>query len=91
MTRAEILAFNAGLAALAAVSAASADALRVRLVEKPTRYTFAIEALEGIVEAAADLMLPLPPDGADPAAGGAPLPPAPAPIASGAAVVGGVA
>ena len=68
MTRAEIVAFNRGLAAIANVAAASAAVLRARLVEAPTRFNFAIGALEGIIGAAADLTLPLPPDGSEPAA-----------------------
>lgn len=81
MTRAETVAYNAGVAALAEIAAASAFVLRGRLVEKPTRYSFAVAALEGIVEAAESLMLPPPPD-AQPSAAGAP---GPAPRLGGAA------
>lgn len=59
MTKAEAVAYNAGVAAVAAIAAASADVLRARITEAPTRFNFAIGALEGIVEAANELMLPV--------------------------------
>ncbi len=51
-------AYNAGVADLAAIARAAADVMRSKLKQKPTRYGFAIEALDGIVEAAAALTLP---------------------------------
>lgn len=66
MTHAEILAYNAGVADLAAIAEAAADALRTRITEAPTRFNFAIAALDGIVEAAGDLKLPLPPNETEP-------------------------
>ena len=61
MTEPEILAHNRGVMALAAVAAACAEVLRGRLTEAPTRFSFAIAALEGIVEAADHLTRPPPP------------------------------
>ena len=57
MTRAEIIAYNAGLATAIALATASAAALRLRLSERPTRFNYAVGALEGFVEAATDLVL----------------------------------
>ena len=62
MTRAEIVAHNRGVAVVASLAAAAANALAARLVDKPTRFAFAIEALDAIVEASADVMVPMPPD-----------------------------
>ena len=61
MTRNEILSYNAGVNALAQIATASADALNERITVAPTRYGFAIGALEGIAEAAHNLLQPLPP------------------------------
>ena len=75
MTRSEIAAYNAGIVALAALAAAAADRLAARLEERPTRYAFAIEALDSIVEGATELLVPLPPDDSEPFCN--PLAPAP--------------
>lgn len=57
MTRNEIIAYNAGVADLTAIAEAAADVLRARITDAPTRFNFAISALEGIVEAAGDLSI----------------------------------
>jgi len=58
MTQGERDAFNRGIDAMARLAQCSADVMRGKLKEKPTRYCFAIEALDGLVEAARDLRLP---------------------------------
>lgn len=63
MTRSEILAHNAGIALVVTLAARSSDALIGRLTERPTRFSYAIEALDAIVEAGAALALPLSSDG----------------------------
>ena len=59
MTRAEIAAFNAGVAAVIDMAQAAADAMAAKLVEKPTRYPFAAEALQAIADEACVLLKPL--------------------------------
>jgi len=58
MTQGERDAYNRGIDAMARLAQCSADVMREKLREKPTRYCFAIEALDGLVEAARDLRLP---------------------------------
>ncbi len=55
MPPAEIKAYDAGIDAVIAIARTSANKLRARIKQQPTRLPFAIEALEGIVEAAESL------------------------------------
>lgn len=59
MTRAEAIAFNSGLLTAATLAQAAAEALKARVVEKPTRYPFAIEALSAVAAEAVALMHPV--------------------------------
>lgn len=61
MTRSEITAYNAGIIAVLELALRSAQALEPRLIEKPTRYSFAIEALDALAEESAGLLLDMPP------------------------------
>ncbi len=58
MTRAEAAAFNQGVAAAVDLAERSAVALQAKLVDKPTRYSFAIEALKAVAEGSLALMVP---------------------------------
>jgi hypothetical protein len=58
MKQSEIDAYNAGVSAVADLAKRAAEDMRTKLRQKPTRYGFAIEALEGLVEGSRDLMLP---------------------------------
>ncbi len=49
--------FGADVGNLPDTAKAAADVMRSKLKQKPTRYGFAIEALDGIVEAAEALTL----------------------------------
>ncbi len=58
MTRNEAQAYNAGIRAVLDLARRSADALEAKLIERPTRYNFAIGALHGLAEEGAVLLLP---------------------------------
>ena len=57
MTAAEIRAFNAGVAAVLALAQASADAVTAKLVEKPTRFNFAVGALASLADEGRALLI----------------------------------
>ena len=59
MTRAETAAFNQGVAAVIDLAERSAAVLQAKLVDKPTRYSFAIEALAAVADASLALMMPV--------------------------------
>ena len=61
MTPREIVAYNAGVAAVLDLARATSAALAPRLVEMPTRFNFAMGALDGIAEEGRALLIPLPP------------------------------
>lgn len=67
--------WNAGLSAFCAVARASAARLQDRIIERPTRFSYAIEALAAIAEAGEAMMIP-PPE-PEPAADAEPKPLAP--------------
>jgi hypothetical protein len=75
MTRNEMLAHNAGVLAVLALAIRSAQALESRLTEKPTRFNFAIGALQALAGEGASLLLPIPPRGGEPADAVTPQPP----------------
>ena len=56
MTKGEIAAFNLGVQTMIDLATASAEALKERLAERPTRYNFSIGALEGLAEAGSNLI-----------------------------------
>ncbi len=58
LTRNEVKAYNAGVRAVLDLARRSADALEAKLVERPTRYNFAVGALHGLAEEGAAMMLP---------------------------------
>ncbi len=58
MTRNEAQAFNAGVCAVLDLARRSADALEAKLIERPTRYNFAVGALHGLAEEGVVLLLP---------------------------------
>ncbi len=58
MTRNEAQAYNAGVRVVLDLARRSADALQAKLIERPTRYNFAIGALDGLAEEGAALLLP---------------------------------
>ena len=62
MTRSETMAFNAGVAAVLDLALASAEAIKPRLIEKPTRYNFAIGALQALAAEGQELLKQLPPE-----------------------------
>ena len=59
MTRREAEAFNAGVSAVLALARATLDRLPQHVVDKPTRYNFAIGALDGLAEEGAQLLKPV--------------------------------
>lgn len=61
MTAAEIDAYNAGVAAVLDLAKATSAALVPRLAERPTRFNFAIGALDGLADVGRALLLPTPP------------------------------
>ncbi len=66
MTRAETLAFNAGVAAVLAIARQTADGI-ARTSRRRVHEDFAVAALSELAEAARALMLPVPgePESAD--------------------------
>ena len=60
MTRAEIIAFNQGIETVLSLARQTADSLRAKLTEKPTRYPFAIAALDEIADLGIHLLRPVP-------------------------------
>ena len=60
MNQAEMIAFNAGVAAVLALAKRTADALAPKITSKPTRFNFAIAALDGVAEEGRALLLPSP-------------------------------
>ena len=56
VTRREAEAFNAGVSAVLALARATSDRLALQLVDKPTRYNFAMGALDGLAEEGAQLL-----------------------------------
>ena len=81
MTRSEIIAYNAGVAGVLDLAKRSADALAPKVISKPTRYNFAIAALDAVAEEGRALLLPVPPADNAPVAS---RPSGPAPISRGA-------
>ena len=57
MTAAEVRAYNAGVAAVIALARATSGRLALRLTEKPTRFNFAVGALDSLAEEGAALMV----------------------------------
>ena len=60
MTRREAEAFNAGASAILALARATSDRLALQVVDKPTRYNFAMGAFDGLADEGATLLLPVP-------------------------------
>ena len=60
MNRSETLAHNAGVGGAIAFTSALADDIRAKLADDPERYAAAVAALEVVIEAAPQLMLPVP-------------------------------
>ena len=81
MNNAEIAAYNAGVAAVLALAKRSADALAPKITQRPTRYNFAIAALDAVAEEGRALLFPVPPTDNAPAVL---RPSGPAPVAGGA-------
>ena len=69
MTRSETLAFNAGINAVLDLAARTAAAMGPRLIDKPTRFNFAVGALEALASEGRALLIELPPEPTVPVAG----------------------
>ena len=81
MTAAEVIAFNAGVTAVLTLAKRAADGLAPKVIHKPTRYNFALEALAALAEEGRGLLITPPPADSAPAVS---RPSGPTPIVGGA-------
>lgn len=61
MTRNEILAYNAGVSAVLALALRCSQTIEPKLTTKPTRYNFAIGALNALADEGHALLMAVPP------------------------------